>query len=186
MNAPMKWGNFRIRSKSDGNYRYLWEAQLLGHSNVTPVTFVMLNPSTADEESTDPTIEKCLSYAYVLGYGVLRVVNLFAHRTSKPECLPKDYLTAVGPFNDRAIQDAVSDAPLIVCAWGDGGRSKANGHLLKRAEKVRKLLKEPNDYRNRLYCLGYNKSREPKHPRPNPVVVVRKNTVAVEPYCISP
>ncbi len=158
-------------------YRYLWEAQISNQAgNGKPVTFVMLNPSKADENSTDPTIDKCLVYAYVLGYTTLRVVNLFAYCTSNSEELPDDYNECVGPCNNSAIRHAVSDAPLIVCAWGD------KGQLFNRADEVRKQLKLLDNYRERLYCLGYNGSGEPSHPRSPKNAVIRKNKVTLEPY----
>ena len=174
---------FPIKTKCscDGEkkYRYLWEAQIINQSgNGKIVTFVMLNPSTADEKSTDPTIEKCLAYAYILGYSTLRVVNLFAHCAPNPKDLPKDYSTAVGPCNNSAIRRALSDASLIVCAWGDGGAIKP--FRKKRADEVRnKLLKR---HRERLYCLGCNESGEPTHPLSRKLTVVRKNKVELKPY----
>ena len=178
---PIIFAEFPIKTKfsCDGEkkYRYLWKAQIINQSgNGKIVTFVMLNPSTADENSTDLTIDKCLAYAYVLGYSTLRVVNLFAYRAPKPECLPKDE-TAVGPCNDSAILHAVSDAQHIVCAWGNGG--KASKLLKKRGKEVRKLLE---DYRKRLYCLGCNGSGEPTHPLSRKLTVVRKNKVELKPY----
>ena len=171
--------NIRAEFSSDRKYRYLWEAQIINRAgNGKPITFLMLNPSKADENSTDPTIDKCLAYAYALGYSTLRVVNLFAHCASKPKDLPKDE-TAVGPCNNSAIGRALSDASLIVCAWGNGHNL---GRTRKRAKKVRKLLE---DYRERLYCLGLNKSCEPKHPLPRKLTkltVVRKNKLVLEPY----
>ena len=158
--------NIHAKFSSDRKYRYLWEAQIINQSgNGKPVTFLMLNPSCADEILTDPTIDKCLTYVAQWGYSSLRVVNLFAYRTSKPEELPDDYDDCVGPCNDRAILDAVSDAPLIVCAWGNGG--EASKLLKKRVKEVCELLK-PHKKRLNLRCLELNKlnkkSREPKHP----------------------
>ena len=77
--------NIRAEFSSDRKYRYLWEAQIINQSgNGKPVTFLMLNPSTADEIFTDRTIDKCLDYVDQWGYSALRVVNLFAYRTKNP------------------------------------------------------------------------------------------------------
>ncbi len=162
--------NIRAEFSSDRKYRYLWEAQISNQSsNGKPVTFLMLNPSTADEIFTDRTIDICLKYVTQLAkwrYSALRVVNLFAYRTKDPN----DLLTVLDPIglhNNSAILHAVSDALHIVCAWGD------NGRLLNRADEVRKLLKR---HRERLYCLGCNGSGEPTHP------LSRKNKLVLKPY----
>ena len=156
--------NIRAEFSSDRKYRYLWEAEINNPSgNGKPVTFLMLNPSCADEIVTDPTIDRCLTYVDRWRYSALRVVNLFAYRTPKPECLPRDYSTAAGPYNDCAILDAVVDAPLTICAWGNGG--KASKLLEKRVTEVRKLLKRYRKQLN-LKCLELNNKGlgEPKHP----------------------
>ncbi len=44
--------------------------------------FVMLNPSTADADTNDPTIEKCIKLARHWGYDRLDVVNLYAYRAA--------------------------------------------------------------------------------------------------------
>lgn len=57
----------------DGLYRYflarVWDAQL-------PVlAFIMLNPSTADGETDDSTVKRCVSYAKQWGYGGIEIYN---------------------------------------------------------------------------------------------------------------
>ena len=158
--------NIRAEFSSDRKYRYLWEAQISNQTgNGKAVTFLMLNPSTADEIFTDRTINKCLDYVAQWGYGALRVVNLFAYRTSKPEELP-NVIDPVGIHNDRTILHAVVDAPLTVCAWGEGGKaSKLSKLLKKRITAVRKLLEPYRDQLN-LKCLKLNDEGrgEPTHP----------------------
>ena len=53
----------------------------------TRVTFLMLNPSTADAFELDPTIKRCRRRALAMGAEVLEVVNLFAFRSPYPEDL---------------------------------------------------------------------------------------------------
>ena len=70
------------RFSAGRRYRYtlwrVWEPAL-GCCN-----FLMLNPSTADESTNDPTIERCQRRAQRWGYGGLVVTNLFALCTSDP------------------------------------------------------------------------------------------------------
>lgn len=61
-----------------GRYRYLLTRQVRPGSRTA--TFVMLNPSTADATSDDPTIRRCSGFARRLGCGKLVILNLFAVR----------------------------------------------------------------------------------------------------------
>lgn len=133
-------------------YRYalwrIWDA-------TKPVaTFVMLNPSTADEENNDPTIERCQRRAMALGMGGLRVANLFAWRSTDPAVL-HGLDDPVGPENDDAIIEACRGAGVVICAWGTHGR------LMNRGNTVSKLL-IANDVQP--MCLQVNSDGSPKHP----------------------
>src|SRR5262245_17219162 len=81
------------------------------------VGFVLLNPSTADEERDDPTIRRCIDFGQRLGFGGLEVVNLYAYVATDPIDLRRaGYL--VGPENDRHIAEAVAECDKVVLAWG--------------------------------------------------------------------
>lgn len=114
-----------------GQYRYrLWRRW---SSNVKPVAFIMLNPSTADAEQDDPTIRKCIGFAKRLGHGAIEVVNLYAYRATKPADLKRAGWPK-GPENDRHILDACKDAAMVICAWG------AHARGMERPSKVLDLL----------------------------------------------
>jgi hypothetical protein len=131
-----------------GQYRYtLWRCwQPQGKR----VAFVMLNPSTADAESNDPTIRRCIGFAQSWGYGALEVVNLFSFRTPHPSQLAL-VADPVGADCDAAILRAVERADCTVIAWGNWGV------LHGRAAAVLALIKQP-------HCLGCNQSGQPRHP----------------------
>lgn len=101
--------------------------------------FVMLNPSTADAETDDPTIRKCIGFAERLGYGAIDVVNLYAFRATKPADLKKAGYP-VGEKNDSWIQVAAlatfKTGGETVCAWGQ------NASKLSRPADVIKLLRD--------------------------------------------
>lgn len=63
-----------------GRYRYWltrqWDARL------GPLTFIGLNPSTADATQDDPTIRKCIGFATRLGFGAIWMLNLYAYRAT--------------------------------------------------------------------------------------------------------
>ena len=115
-------------------------------------TFVMLNPSTADEMKDDPTVRRCRGFAVRWGFQEVRVVNLFALRSTDPKALYSD-ASPVGPENDAAIVGAAMTSDRVVAAWG------VHGSLLGRDKAVSELL-----YRFNISCLGRTKDGSPKHP----------------------
>ena len=142
-------------------YRYsLWREWC---ANSPRVAFIMLNPSTADDQKDDPTIRRCIGFAYAWGFGALEVVNLFAYRaTNSRKLLRVD--DPVGAENDDYIMQAVERCSYVVVAWG------TKGVLLDRDRQVIRLLAGWRHVR----CLGVTKNGHPKHP-----LYVRRNTKLV-------
>ena len=122
------------------------------------LAFVMLNPSTADADSDDPTMRKVMGFAGRWGFRRLRVVNLFARVSTDPRALrPKapDYLDPMGgPEADIHIMNACQAAALVVVAWGRLPGRWAAG----RAREMLQLIGGP------LYCLGTTADGQPRHP----------------------
>lgn len=115
---------------------------------------VLLNPSTADEVHSDPTIERVWRRAQKLGFACLDVVNLFALRSTDPKRL-RGHPDPIGPANDAAILAACRGAALVLCGWGDHGAYRG------RAAAVCRLL-DRNSVR--LHAIGVNASGAPTHP----------------------
>jgi hypothetical protein len=131
-----------------GQYRYLlWR---VWNKSKPRVTFIMLNPSTADANEDDATIRRCVGFAKSWGYGGMEVVNLFAYRTTYPEYL-KCVEDPIGPENDDYIGISAARSDIVIAAWG------VNGGHLKRNEAVCKMLKT-------VYCIDTTKDGHPKHP----------------------
>lgn len=134
-----------------GNYRYLlWREW--NSSNKT-VSFIMLNPNSADAQTNDPTITRCINFARSWGYGRLEVVNLFAYRTSKPSLL-KQVVKPIGKDNDRYVIESVERSARVILAWGN------HGVWRKQDLYVLQLLKN----HNHLYSFGITKRGCPRHP----------------------
>lgn len=109
-----------------GRYRYrLWRHWSDGPS----ITWVMLNPSTADATSNDPTVERCCRRARTAGFGAIQVVNIFALRSTDPDALYASE-DPVGPDNDQAILSAAAESKEIVCGWGNHGRLNDRGQAV--------------------------------------------------------
>ena len=132
-------------------YRYrLWRTW----GEKRPALFLMLNPSTADEVTNDPTVARCESRARMMGYGGLLVANIFALRSTDPGAL-YDRPDPIGPGNDRAIVAAAASAGIVVCAWGTHGALNGRG-----AHVLRMLV----DMGVVPHCLKLTKGGFPQHP----------------------
>ncbi|WP_207000629.1 DUF1643 domain-containing protein [Trinickia mobilis] len=142
-----------------GTYRYrLWREW----DRTRPtLAFLMLNPSTADHLTDDPTITRCMSRAVAGKFGRLDVVNLFPLRATDPAEL-LTHPDPIGPKGkgisaDGAILDAIDQAHTVICAWG------AHPAAAARAADVMRIVSMCG-MRNKLYHLGLNKDGSPKHP----------------------
>lgn len=135
-----------------GKYRYWLERKLSSPIKNTCV-FIMLNPSTADAELDDPTIQRCKGFADRFQCGSLIVVNLFAYRATKPVAM---YAATdpVGPENDKFIAKALALPGIKLVGWG-------SHKTFDRAAKVKELAAW---HRVELCCLGKTKNGSPRHP----------------------
>ena len=97
-------------------YRYRLERHWSGGEGLC--AFIMLNPSTADARSDDPTIRRCIGFARRWGYGGLLVANLFARRATDPQELFAARDPVGGLANRDALLRVIDEAALILCAWG--------------------------------------------------------------------
>lgn len=136
-----------------GRYRYtlrrVWDAAL------PEVSFIMLNPSTADAETDDPTIRRVVGFARSWGFGSVSVFNLFALRATDPSELfrtVKAQEETGGPENDRVLASIPADR-VVVAAWGTWAEE-----FTARERYVRDMFK------GRLRCLGLTKDGHPRHP----------------------
>jgi len=127
----------------------------------------MLNPSTADENANDPTIDKLMKFGRAWGHQRLSVVNLFAYRETDSKRLRS--LAArtdlIGPENDHHILAAAAGAGQIVVAWGK------EGDILGRGQQVLSALRSHGYL---LECFRKNLDGSPVHPlyQPDAAAVV--------------
>ncbi len=126
--------------------------------SLNSISFLMLNPSTADEVDNDPTIERCQRRAIAMGYGSMIIVNLFPFRMTDSNLLKsvQDLLGDVSLAND-SILNAVQLADVTVCGWGK--------HPLAapRARAVMAMLNEAK-LQDKVKCLQLNADGSPQHP----------------------
>jgi hypothetical protein len=113
----------------DGVYRY--QLSRTWNASLPKVTFIMLNPSTADAAADDPTIRRCIGFAKYWEMGGIVVGNLFAVRATQPAAM-KMAADPVGPDNaahlERICRTAALSGGPVVAAWG------AHGNHMKQDE----------------------------------------------------
>jgi hypothetical protein len=136
----------------DRLYRYsLWR---IWDEHKPRILFLMLNPSTADETTNDPTVERCQRRAVKWGFGGLYVGNIFAFRSTDPRALYK-CVDPIGRNNDYTIGAMIVASELVVCGWGE------HGAYLSRGLQVRIVIAQ---HGKTPFALKVNKSGQPAHP----------------------
>ncbi|MDP4162516.1 MAG: DUF1643 domain-containing protein [Bacillota bacterium] len=137
-----------------GDYRYslkrIWDSE-----NPRKAVFIMLNPSTANESTDDPTTIRCISFAKRWNCGSLEIVNVFAYRaTNHKELKSLTKEEATGTNNNIHIESALSDAAVKVVAWGEHVTIHHKNYI-----ELEQQLKSHN-----LLCLGTTREGHPRHP----------------------
>lgn len=123
------------------------------------ITFVMLNPSTADARADDPTIRKCIGFATRLGYSRMHVVNLFSFRATDPRELRANYGNEMR--NAIHVRKRIMSAERVVFAWGTAVEFAPED---VRARALLSLAITTKDSGILPWCLGESKSGHPRHP----------------------
>jgi hypothetical protein len=141
----------------DGVYRYLLTRKWGSVVDNGAATFVMLNPSTADATTDDPTIRRCIGFAKAWGLSGLIVVNLYALRSTDPRAL-RAHADPIGPDNGLYLGDVLDAAAHrgtpVVAAWG-AHADPAHARTFARMASARGV---------ELQCLGRTKAGAPRHP----------------------
>ena len=128
------------------------------------VTFVMLNPSKADETHDDATIRKCIGFAERWGFGVMYAVNLSPFIATRPADLLKGLPEPrrVQRRNTMTVLETAAESERIVLAYGNHAsrlaKPKGAGG---RVSRITSLLRNSG---HALHCLGVTKSGHPRHP----------------------
>jgi len=142
------------RLSGDGVYR--WTLHRIWGSPSNLLTFIMLNPSTADALQDDPTIVRCTNFARDMGHDGIVVVNLYAYRATKPADLWLAENPTGGVQNDQTLRKSLLKAAFhgspVIAAWGANAKS----------DRVAWLRAQP--HADRLQALHVTKAGAPGHP----------------------
>ena len=141
--------------ESTKEYRYLL-TRSPAPQGTGVVTFVMLNPSTADESKNDQTITRCEGHARNWRFGTMHVVNLCPFRSTESDRMLKHETPSdVIEKNLQCIVETVKASDLVVVAWG------VKGWRVGTYNRVVKALEESG---KEIQCLRLTKEGHPHHP----------------------
>lgn len=155
-------------SKNQAAHRYYYKKVFDEKNKDKILTFIMLNPSNADQYKPDQTIKNIEEITSENGYGAFSVVNLFSYRTPKP----KDLIDAINNdkkfSNDENFTNYIVKEKLgtdIVLAWGSSAKSICNKY---NEDYYKNVLERLRDSGKPLYTYAkiLNKDGSPKHPGP--------------------
>ena len=122
--------------------------------------FIMLNPSTADAETDDPTIRACGQFARRWGLGGFVVANLWPLRATDPADLKAAGVEErCGPVEaDLAkIYSPIERYERFIVAWG----AQPVPGIGERIHEVKTFARSVG---RKLYCLGRCADGSPRHP----------------------
>jgi hypothetical protein len=116
------------------------------------ICWALNNPSKADANEDDPTVNKLWRYTLDWGYQCMTLVNTNPYRATNPMAamIPPEGTLSV---NDLYLINEASAAAMIICAWGD----KADKALARRALATLAPIKP-------LYAMRITKAGNPQHP----------------------
>lgn len=150
--------------------QYRYQLREIWDASKPLVLWLLMNPSVACIEYSDPTLRKTGKFARSWGYGGQLVGNVHAYRaTDKNRLL--EVADPIGPENNRMILEMASAAQTVVLAYGQPPRD-----LRQRNEEVVTLISN----HPRLCHLRLAKDGTPVHPLYLP------KTLSPQPYCVGP
>jgi hypothetical protein len=128
-----------------------------------------LNPSTADGEQDDPTVDNMCRRTQLWGappeggkpFVGIFLGNLYAWRATDPlQLLYKD--DPVGPENDTHLRYMISRSDMVICAWGNGPFNIRQQPM--HMNRCREVLQLVSEYGKTAYMLARTGSKHPRHP----------------------
>lgn len=136
-----------------GRYRYALSE--IWNPEGPLVLWILMNPSVACTDYSDPTLRKTGTFSRSWGYGGQLVGNVHAYRaTDKNKLL--DVEDPVGPDNDDHILRMAEKAERVVLAYG-----KPPKKLQARGRQIVELLKH---HKGLSYLVMLKDGITPKHP----------------------
>lgn len=136
-----------------GQYRYRLE-----RGTGRAMSIIMVNPSTADADTDDPTIRKVLGFAQRFHCDRIIVGNKFAFRATDVNKL-RSAADPIGPDNEKYIEQILRDGDIHVAAWGSLGKLP---EVLR--SRWKEIVRIADRVGVRLHCIGFCADGSPRHP----------------------
>ena len=134
--------------------KYRYQLREIWDASKPLVLWLLMNPSVACTDYSDPTLRKTGQFARAWGYGGQLVGNVHAYRaTDKSRLL--EVADPVGPKNDQIILEMAAEAETVVLAYGQPPKA-----LRPRGAEVVALLR----HHPRLCHLRLAQDGTPIHP----------------------
>ncbi|MEY2466795.1 MAG: hypothetical protein QOD03_1316 [Verrucomicrobiota bacterium] len=135
---------------------------VLGKSGINSLSILGINPSTADEYNSDPTMDKIEHLIGAWSFNGFLMFNLYPLRASKPKNLPSDNDAELVRQNAKLIRKEMekSKVHLVWAAWGDA--FDEHSYLKACLEEILSKTRGLNLTWKR--CESLTKSRNPRHP----------------------
>jgi len=121
-----------------------------------------VNPSTATDKKSDPTMQKVKKFAENFGFNGYAMLNLYPLRSTNPYALPKKMNEELHQKNLRYIKEVIGNAinPVVLCAFGNS--INAAPYLRTCFKEIITVLRPLNPLWKRLGTL--TKAGNPRHP----------------------
>jgi len=147
----------------ENGFRYLLRIPLKNKSN-KKVLVIMKNPSKANKDISDLTINRVLTFCNREGYSEVNIMNLYSYYSTNSKRIAElirngEMDTAVGKDNDSIMKSVLKEVNDVIVAWGSNtfGRTR---EYKNRILQIINIISHKN-----LYCVEENKSKKwyPRH-----------------------
>lgn len=153
---------YNSKEISKFNLRYLFDKYPYKHRyfarynlslNDKSIVFILYNPSYANPDENDDTIQNCIKLAEDSGYGIVEIINLFSLRATNPKDL-KESLKETNTVNKEFIisylrQISNDENKDVVLAWGLG--KEKDSYCKNLIEEIETVLKN-----KQTFIIGVN------------------------------
>ncbi|MED4229505.1 DUF1643 domain-containing protein [Neobacillus cucumis] len=138
-----------IKVDTKNDLRYVLKVPLKNKTN-KKILVIMKNPSKADREESDHTINNVLKFCYSEGFSTVYIMNLYSFYSTKPKGIAalinnNQESLAIGKDNDRYLKKILQIVNEVIVAWG-GNTFGCTERYKSRIEQVTRIIKGKNLY----------------------------------------
>ena len=141
---------------NDKKFRYKLEIQLKDKNDGEVLCVIMQNPSYADKNTADKSVNFLEKLIFKKGYEEFSkiykivIVNQFAYVQTNDFSGSDE---EIGKENDKIIEDCITKADVVLIAWGKSNSFK------KRIDFVNSVLRKEQNYNKKCYVAKKHPSR---------------------------